>query len=249
MNAIALIPARYNSSRFPGKLMQMLGDRTVIRCTYDATVASGLFTQVVVVTDSDQIYDEITKHGGQARRSLKEHSCGSDRIAEAAAFYPQADVIVNVQGDEPFTETGPLAALLQAFEGEDGAQTDVASLMCPLTDPDQINSPNVVKVVTDHKGFALMFSRAPLPFTRDSKDSALTAHWRHIGIYAFRRQALLDFAATPMGPLEKAEKLENLRFLENGKKIKMIPVKSYGMGIDVPEELDLARSMINKQVS
>ncbi len=246
MNAIALIPARYNSSRFPGKLMQLLGDRTVIRCTYEATVASGLFSQVVVVTDSEEIYNEITSHGGLARRSLKEHACGSDRIAEAATYYPQAEVIVNVQGDEPFTEAAPLAALLQAFEGNEGAHTDVATLMCPITDPAQVTNPNVVKVVTDRQGFALLFSRAPVPFTRDSADSAHTAHWRHIGIYAFRRQALLDFAATPMGPLEKAEKLENLRFLENGKKVKMIPVESYGIGIDVPEELELARALLQK---
>lgn len=242
MHTIALIPARYQSSRFPGKLMQLLGDKTVIRHTYDATVATGLFQEVVVVTDSAEIFQEITSHGGQARMSLKEHACGSDRIAEAAAFYPNADVIVNVQGDEPFTAAEPLEALIRAFEGPLGAQTHVASLMCPLTASESVNDPNVVKVVTDRNGFALLFSRAPIPYVRDPH--VPITHFRHIGIYAFRRQALLDFAATPMGPLEQAEKLENLRFLENGMKIKMIQVTSYGVGIDVPTDLEYAKKLL-----
>lgn len=239
MYTIALIPARYQSSRFPGKLMQLLGEKTVIRCTYDATVATGLFQDVAVVTDSPQIFDEIHSHGGHALMSQKEHACGSDRIAEAALQFPQAELIVNVQGDEPFTTAAPLEALLQSFSGPDGADTHLASLMCPLTIPEDIASPNVVKVVTDCNGFALLFSRLPIPYSRDN--ATPVTHYRHIGVYAFRRQALLRFATTPMGPLERAEKLENLRFLENGMKIKMIEVASYGMGIDVPEELERAR--------
>lgn len=242
MYTIALIPARYNSSRFPGKLMQMLEDKTVILSTYQAAVNTGLFRQVVVVTDSSEIFREIVSHGGSARMSLKEHSCGSDRIAEAAVFYPEAELIVNVQGDEPFISAAPLAALIDAFKGPEGKDTDLASLMCPIRDKNLINNPNVVKVVTNRDGYALLFSRAPIPFIRDN-ETLDVPFYRHIGVYAFRRPALLRFASLQAGPLEKAEKLENLRFLEYGMKIKMIEVSHFGPGIDVPEELEMARAM------
>ncbi|HPV87835.1 MAG TPA: 3-deoxy-manno-octulosonate cytidylyltransferase [Bacteroidales bacterium] len=243
MYTIALIPARYASTRFPGKLMQKLGDKSVILHTYQATLNTGLFKQVVVVTDSQEIFREIVSHGGEARMSLKEHLCGSDRIAEAALYYPQADVIVNVQGDEPFTSAGSLKALLGAFEDPGSLPPDVASLMSPINDPEELNNPNVVKVVTDRQGFALLFSRSPIPYSRDPEEYKAKA-FRHIGIYAFRREALLRFASIPPGPLELSEKLENMRFLENNMKVKMIEVPSYAKGIDVPEDLEKARKMI-----
>lgn len=242
MNVIALIPARYNSSRFPGKLMQKLGDKTVIRATCEATLATGLFQEVVAVTDSPVIEEELRSHGLAVMRSRKEHSCGSDRIAEAAEAFPQADLILNVQGDEPFTAREPLEALLKVFAQDPRREIALASLMCPLTEPEEIQNPNNVKVVTDREGCALLFSRAPIPFVRDA--GVPVKHFRHIGVYAFRRQALLDFARTPAGPLEQAEKLECLRFLENGKKIKMVEVPAYGVGIDTPEDLHRAKGML-----
>jgi 3-deoxy-D-manno-octulosonate cytidylyltransferase len=244
MYTIALIPARYASERFPGKLMQKLGDGTVILRTWRATLETGLFRKVVVVTDSEEIYREIVSHGGEARMSVGKHFCGSDRIAEAAVYYPQADVIVNVQGDEPFTCAGPLEALLGVFKEQGAESVDVASLMSPLSEPEDIINPNVVKVVTDRQGYALLFSRAPIPYTRDPEGYKATA-FRHIGVYAFRREALLRFASLAPGPLELSEKLENLRFLEYNLRVKMVEVPGYSRGIDVPNDLNEARKMIS----
>ncbi len=231
---IALIPARYGSTRFPGKLMKTLGNTTVIVQTYRAVVRTGLFKEVVVVTDSPLIYREVISHKGRALMSEKEHTCGTDRIAHAMDHFPQAELIVNVQGDEPFTRAEPLKALLKAMMK---GSVDVASLMTSITSREEIDNRNVVKVVTDKEGYATLFSRASLP----SKAFC----FRHIGVYAFRRQALLRFASLPPGPLELNEKLENLRFLENGMKIKMVKVAGYPKGIDTPEDLHNARKMLH----
>lgn len=244
MYTIALIPARYASERFPGKLMQKLGDDTVIVRTWRATLETGLFRKVVVVTDSREIFQEIVSHGGEACMSTGRHLSGSDRIAEAAVHYPKAQVIVNVQGDEPFTSAGPLKALLGVFEEPGAESVDVASLMSPLSDPGEFDNPNVVKVVTDRQGFALLFSRAPIPYTRDPKGYKTKA-FRHIGVYAFRRETLLRFASLAPGPLELSEKLENLRFLEYNMRVKMVEVPGYTRGIDVPKDLEEAGKMLN----
>ena len=244
MYTIALIPARYASERFPGKLMQKLGDETVILRTWRATLETGLFRKVVVVTDSEEIYREIVSHGGEARMSTGKHLCGSDRIAEAAEHYPQADVIINVQGDEPFTSAGPLKALLGVFEEAGAESVDVASLMSPLGETEEPDNPNVVEVVTDRQGFALLFSRAPIPFTWDPAGYKAKT-FKHIGIYAFRREALLRFASLAPGPLELSEKLENLRFLEYNMRVKMVEVPGYSKGIDVPKDLEEAKKMIS----
>src|SRR5690349_21072014 len=183
MKVCAMIPARYAATRFPGKLMQMLGDKTVIRHTYEATVNTGLFDSVVVVTDSDIIFTEITSAGGNAIMSKHEHQSGSDRIAEAAADM-QVDIIVNVQGDTPFVKKQPLEKLLAQFEDP---SVQVASLMQVLTDPADINDPNFVKVAVDHKMNSLFFSRSVIPYLRDRSASA--TYYEHIGVYAFRKQA------------------------------------------------------------
>ncbi len=244
MNTIALIPARYASQRFPGKLMQKLGDKTVILQTYLAVRNTGFFREVAVVTDSEEIFREITSHGGKAVMSHRHHLCGSDRIAEAAGEFPFAELIVNVQGDEPFTSASSLKALLEAFRGAEAQSIDVASLMAPILDPSQFENPNVVKVVTDRRGYALLFSRSPIPYSRDPEEIHAPVY-KHIGIYAFRRDALLRFASLPPGPLELSEKLENLRFLEYGMNIKMVEVADSARGIDVPEDLESARKMVN----
>jgi 3-deoxy-manno-octulosonate cytidylyltransferase (CMP-KDO synthetase) len=238
---IALIPARYAASRFPAKLMQRLGDKTVIRHTYDNTRATGLFDEVMVVTDSDIIYREITGHGGTAKMSVRTHESGSDRIAEAVADM-EADLVVNVQGDEPFVRREPLEKLLKVFDGEDGAGIQVASLVQLLREPSFINDPNYVKVALDKKNNALFFSRSVIPYPRDP--SAKPVYYEHIGVYAFRKQALLQFTAWPVGPLESVEKIECLRYLENGVPMRMVVTNYMGIEIDTPEDLERAAKML-----
>lgn len=241
MKIIAVIPARYASTRFPAKLMQDLGGKTVILRTYQAALQTKLFDAVFVVTDSDSIYNEICSNGGEAIKSIKEHESGSDRIAEAVENL-DVDIVVNVQGDEPFIDAESLKKVIEVFKNDPNKQVDLASLMRKITDVEEINNPNNVKVITDTKGFALYFSRAVLPYQREA-DLKVT-YWQHIGIYAFRKQALLDFYKLPLGKLEASEKLEQLRYLENGKRIKMIETTHVGVGIDTIEDLEKARKML-----
>jgi len=236
-----MIPARYAATRFPAKLMQVLGNKPVIRHTYDNTVATGLFEEVWVVTDSGIIFDEIVGHGGRAIMSKKPHESGSDRIAEAVADM-DIDIVVNVQGDEPFVKKNPLQQLLGVFEGEAGAGIQVASLMQVLKEQRFINDPNYVKVAVDLNMNALMFSRSVVPYPRN-KETAIV-YYEHIGVYAFRRQALLDFTNWPVTPLEAAEKIECLRYLEHGISLKMVVTDYMGIEIDTPEDLERAAKLL-----
>ena len=241
MKIIAVIPARYASTRFPAKLMQDLGGKTVILRTYEAAINTKLFDDVFVVTDSDLIYDEIVSHGGKAIKSIKEHESGSDRIAEAVENL-EVDIVINVQGDEPFIDAEPLAKVIEVFRNDWDQKVDLASLMREITNADDINNPNNVKVVVDQNGFALYFSRSVIPYPRETNVGV--RYMQHVGIYAFRKQALLDFYSLPMKSLEASEKLEQLRYLEFGKRIKMIETIHVGIGIDTPEDLEKARKMI-----
>ena len=234
----AFIPARYAATRFPGKLMQLLGDKTVIRHTHDNTVATGLFDEVFVVTDSEIIFNEITSHGGKAIMSKKEHESGSDRIAEAIEHLA-IDIVVNVQGDEPFVKKEPLENLIALFQ--DG-KVQVASLMQVLANPALIADPNYVKVAVDKNSNALFFSRSIIPYPRNTEISI--TYYEHIGVYAFKKQALLDFTNWPMSPLEAAEKIECLRYLENGVSIKMALTHYMGVEIDTPEDLIKAAKLL-----
>lgn len=234
MKITAFIPARYAATRFPAKLMQMLGNKTVIFHTYDNTVATGLFDEVIVVTDSEIIFNEIIFHNGKAVMSKKQHESGSDRIAEAVADM-NVDIVVNVQGDEPFVKKEPLEKLLKVFEGEEGKKVQVASLMQVLKDEKAINDPNYVKVAVDKNMNSLFFSRSVIPYPRD-KNIPVT-YYEHIGVYAFRKQALINFTNWPMTPLEAAEKIECLRYLENGIPLKMVVTDYIGVEIDTPEDL------------
>jgi 3-deoxy-manno-octulosonate cytidylyltransferase (CMP-KDO synthetase) len=241
MKIIAVIPARYASTRFPAKLMQDLGGKTVILKTYEAAINTQLFDDVFVVTDSDLIYNEIVFNGGKAIRSIKEHESGSDRIAEAIENL-DVDIVVNVQGDEPFIDAEPLAKVIEVFKNDLDKKVDLASLIREITNLDDINNPNNVKVVVDQNGFALYFSRSVIPYPRETDVGV--RYMQHIGIYAFRKQALLDFYSLPMKTLEASEKLEQLRYLEFGKRIKMVETTHVGIGIDTPEDLEKARKMI-----
>lgn len=242
MKIIAVIPARYASTRFPAKLMQDLCGKTVITRTYDAAVASQLFDDVFVVTDSELIFNEIQSQGGKAIRSIKEHESGSDRIAEAVANM-DVDVVVNVQGDEPFIDTDSLQQLITVFKNDTHHKVDLASLMREIQDQEAINNPNNVKVVVDQSQFALYFSRSVIPFPREK--NAGVRYFQHIGIYAFRKQALTDFYNLPMKSLEASEKLEQLRYLEFGKRIKMVETSHVGIGIDTEDDLIQARNLWN----
>ena len=239
MNKVgAFIPARYAATRFPAKLMQMLGDKTVIRHTYDNTKATGLFDEVYVVTDSEIIFNEIVSNGGNAIMSKKTHESGSDRIAEAVENL-DIDIVVNVQGDEPFVKREPLERVLACFED---STVKVASLMQELNNQASIEDPNYVKVAVDKNWNALFFSRSVIPYPR-STDIAIT-YYEHVGVYAFKKQALIDFTHWPMSPLEAAEKIECLRYLENGVSIKMAVTNYIGVEIDTPEDLIKAAELL-----
>ena len=218
-----------------------MGGKTVIQRTYEAAKNTQLFDDVFVVTDSILIYDEIVSHGGKAIMSIKEHESGSDRIAEAVENL-DVDVVVNVQGDEPFINDEPLAKVLDVFRTDFDKKVDLASLMFEITDEEEINNPNNVKVVTDQNGFALYFSRSVIPFPREKNVGV--RYMKHIGIYAYRKQALLDFYHLPMKSLEASEKLEQLRYLEFGKRIKMVETHQGSIGIDTPEDLEKARKLL-----
>ena len=241
MKVIAMIPARYSASRFPGKLMKDLGGQTVIARTYETVVATSLFDEVFVVTDSDAIAQEINKIKGKVIRSQKEHESGSDRIAEAAQT-SDADIIINVQGDEPFIDKSSLEPLIAVFKNDTDHIIDLASLKVKLTDVGEISNPNNVKVITDCNDFALYFSRHPIPYQRTLETHV--NYFKHVGIYAFRKQALLDFATMPITPLEASEKIECIRFLEYGKRIKMVEIFSKVIGIDTPEDLEKAKQIV-----
>ncbi|MFT6971682.1 MAG: 3-deoxy-manno-octulosonate cytidylyltransferase (CMP-KDO synthetase) [Roseivirga sp.] len=241
MKVVAMIPARYDASRFPGKLMAVLGTKSVILTTYQATVATGLFKDVYVVTDSPIIRDEIQNNNGKVIMSIEKHESGSDRIAEAALSI-EADIIINVQGDEPFTQLDTLQKLIRVFVEDTDCKIDLASPMKRLTVKEQIENSNNVKVIVDQSSFAIYFSRSPIPFPRNKEIEI--PYYKHIGIYAFRKQALLDFKNTPMTPLETAEKIECIRYLETGKKIKMVEIDHVGISIDSPEDLAMAKEYL-----
>jgi 3-deoxy-manno-octulosonate cytidylyltransferase (CMP-KDO synthetase) len=238
MKKIAMIPARYAASRFPGKLMQQLGDHTVISTVYLATKATALFEDVIVVTDSDIIENEIRSVGGKPLRSKKEHESGTDRIAEVAKDL-DVDIILNVQGDTPFIRKEPLKKLLDLFDDE---TVMVGSLMQPIEDQAIVADPNRVKVCVDLKMNSLFFSRSIIPYPRDQ--GSRPSYFEHIGVYAFRKQALLEFTKWPLSPLESAEKIECLRYLENGIPLRMAITDYIGVSIDTPEDLEKAKTLL-----
>ena len=238
MRILAVIPARFEAQRFPGKLLADLNRKTVLQRTYEAVVNTGLFDTVWVATDSDAIENHIKSLGGNVFRSTLDHDCGSNRVAECVEHL-DADVVINVQGDEPFISQQALSDLIDAFKKDVSKQIDLASLMIPIDEQQDLDNPNVVKVVTDQQGRALYFSRAPIPFMRASGQA-----YRHVGIYAFRKSALLEFYAQQPTPLELAEKIEAIRYLEMGKVMQMLITDFVGVGIDTPEDLARAKKLL-----
>ena len=216
MKIIAVIPARYNAKRFPGKLLKKLGNKTIIEQTYLNTYKTELFDDVYVVTDNKKIYSLIKSIGGKPIMSEKEFKCGTDRIASAVSDL-DVDIIINVQGDEPFIDKDSLSSLINSLIVDINHEVSLSSLMTKISDPKKILDQNIVKVIVDSKNYAVYFSRFGLPFKRDNKENI--NHYRHIGIYAFRKKSLIEFSSYKIGPLERAEKIECLRFIENRNKI------------------------------
>jgi 3-deoxy-D-manno-octulosonate cytidylyltransferase len=237
MKVAAMIPARYDSQRFPGKLMKDLCGKTIILRTYEAAVQSGLFDEVYVITDSQIIFDEIKSHNGKVKMSRKRHNTGTDRIAEFATDI-DAQIIINIQGDEPFINTRDLNALIEVFKNDPYEVIDLASLMIKIKNKNDFLDPNQVKVVTDTDNFAIYFSRAPIPYSREH---IFEKAYKHIGVYAFRKEILQEIATLPQTDLEQIEKLENLRFIQNGMMIKMIETDMVNFGIDTEADLEKAR--------
>jgi 3-deoxy-manno-octulosonate cytidylyltransferase (CMP-KDO synthetase) len=234
MKKIALIPARFAATRFPAKLTADLGGKSVIARTYLSTLETGVFDQVVVVTDHEQIGHLIEAEGGEVFFSQKPHESGSDRIAEAAQAL-EGDVFVNVQGDEPFQDRASLAGLVEVFIDP---QIQVASLMTKIHGDSQYLDPNVVKVVVDKNSQSMYFSRSPIPYFRNMELQRNV--FRHIGVYAYKKEALLQFTSMPKSYLEEAEMLEQLRLLEAGMKIKMVFTEHETIAIDTPSDLEKA---------
>lgn len=240
MKKIAFIPARYAATRFPGKLMQKIADQSIISMVYLNALGMNLFDDVVVVTDSDIISDEIKNIGGRVIKSIKEHQSGSDRIAEACE-QTDVDIIVNIQGDEPFIKKQPLEDLIRCFNDE---RVSVASLMQRFPENESYENSNIVKVVCNKFNDALYFSRSAIPYKRNKEIGEIL--YRHIGVYAYRKEALINFTKWPMGILEKTEMLEQLRYLENGISIRMVETNEASVGVDTPEDLKKAIAFYNK---
>lgn len=239
MNCLAVIPARYASTRFLGKPLAMLKGKPVIQYVYERVIGSGLFQEVIVATDDERIAEAVKIFGGKCQMTSPKHNSGSDRIAEVIQDI-DCDIVFNVQGDEPMIESEPLAKLKTVFED---SEVRVASPMTPFYDAQVLHDINIVKVVSDNNMNALYFSRSPIPFNRDNTPEI--KFFRHIGVYAYRKQTLLDFIKLPLGKLEQIEKLEQLRFLENGIPIRMVISSYQGIGIDTPEDLNRAEKLIS----
>lgn len=232
MKVLCVIPARYASTRLPGKPLALIAGKPMIQHVYERASRAAIPSEVVVATDSELVAEAVRNFGGKVMMTSPEHPSGTDRLAEVALSYGDADVIVNVQGDEPMIPPEIIDRLAQAFE--DNEDLNMATLKTVMDEADY-NNPNAVKVVTDQNGYALYFSRSLLPYPRNK--TADFKVYKHVGIYAYRRSFLLSYAAYEPTPLEQIEGLEQLRVLENGERIKVLECKFKGIGIDTPEDL------------
>lgn len=238
MKAIALIPARFASSRLPGKALLSIAGKTLTEHVYRRAAAAKSISEVWVATDDERIRDAVLAFGGQAMMTRADHSSGTDRIAEAAAQL-EADIVVNVQGDEPMLDPAEIDKVVAPFRERPELVMTTAAV--PITVLGDVGDPNAVKVVLDREGFALYFSRLPIPYYRTGGDGP---HWKHLGLYAYRKEFLLQYASLPPTPLEQAERLEQLRVLENGYRIFCVLCDRDAIGVDTPEDLARARALM-----
>jgi 3-deoxy-manno-octulosonate cytidylyltransferase (CMP-KDO synthetase) len=240
---VAVIPARFASTRFPGKVIAPLAGRPLVYHTYLQACEARLVSEVIVAADHPVVQEALEAHGVPVVMTRADHPSGTDRIAEVAASRA-ADIIVNVQGDEPLIDPHTVDESIQALL--DNPEVPMATARRAIVDPSEIADPNIVKVVCDGKGRALYFSRHPIPYIRDARtDEPLTGcHWQHIGLYAYRRDFLIEFARWPQTPLEQLEKLEQLRVLENGYPIAVVDTKYRSIGVDTPQDLERVRNLL-----
>ncbi|MSV23844.1 3-deoxy-manno-octulosonate cytidylyltransferase [Selenomonas sp. WCA-380-WT-3B 3/] len=232
MNVLCVIPARYASTRLPGKPLKDIAGKPMVCRVYDRAAQAGKVSDTLVATDDVRILNAVQEHGGRAMMTRKDHPTGTDRLAEVASAHPEADLIVNVQGDEPLIEPSLIDRLVDVFEEE--PDLPMATVMTKITDEEEQRNPNNVKVVTNKDGYALYFSRSLLPYPRHAGCPV----YKHIGIYAYRRDFLLRYAAMAPTPLENAESLEQLRALENGYRIKVVETEAQFVGVDTAEDLE-----------
>lgn len=231
MKFLGVIPARYGSSRFEGKPLELIHGKPMIEWVYKRTLLSNL-DKVIVATDDERIEKVVKEFGGEVIMTSKSHETGTDRIAEVAENYPDFDVIINVQGDEPLIESSMINSLMEPFINE--PHLKMATLKYKLNSMEDVDNTNIVKVITDKNDYALYFSRSPIPFPRNLDKNN---YYKHIGVYAYKRDFVLEFSKMPQTNLEKSESLEQLRVLENGDKIKVIETTHKVLGVDTPEDL------------
>jgi 3-deoxy-manno-octulosonate cytidylyltransferase (CMP-KDO synthetase) len=246
MKFIAIIPARYASTRFPGKPLAMLGGKTVIQRVYEQ--ATAILDEAYVATDDERIYQAVESFGGKAIITSADHKSGTDRLEEAATkIGTNADVIINIQGDEPFIQTSQIETLMHLF---DDPTTQIGTLGKPFESIEAVNNPNSPKIVCDRRGFALYFSRSTIPYVRGAEPTTWLEHFpylKHLGVYAYRREVLHEVTQLPQSSLEKAESLEQLRWLENGYRIRVGLTDVETVGIDTPEDLQRAEDFLRQQ--
>ncbi len=241
MTVLAVIPARHASSRFPGKPFASIAGKPMIQHVVERVRRARYVSRVLVATDDAAIRDAVEGFGGEAVLTRRDHPTGTDRVAEVAAHIA-AEIYLNVQGDEPLVDPETIDELISAL-GEDHS-VQIAGACVAIAQPNDIMDPNITKVVRDFDGNALYFSRAPVPWVRDRGESVVARHWKHIGLYAFRREALLDFPTLPPGELERLEQLEQLRWLENGYRIRIVETEYDAISVDVPEDIGRVEKLL-----
>jgi 3-deoxy-manno-octulosonate cytidylyltransferase (CMP-KDO synthetase) len=244
MSVLAVIPARFASTRLPGKPLVPLGGKPMIERVWDRVRQAASVSGVLVATDDERIRSAVQAFGGQAVMTRSDHRSGTERIAEVAAARKDIDIFVNVQGDEPLIDPAAIDQAVEAIQAD--AEVSVSTLAVPIGNPADIMDPNVVKVVLDFDGNALYFSRAPIPWVRDRGGPVHAQHLKHLGLYAFRRDALLEFATFPQGDLERIEQLEQLRWLENGYRIRVAETEHDSVSVDVPEDVKRVEALLSK---
>ncbi len=242
MNVLAVIPARYSSTRFPGKPLTSIAGKPMIERVWERARSASLVSKVVVATDDERIANAVKSFGAEAVMTRADHRSGTERVAEVAVAHPEAEIVINVQGDMPLIEPAAIDAAIEAVSADE--EVRVGTLAVPITSPTDIMDPNVVKTVLDFDGNALYFSRAPIPWVRDRQDSVHANFLKHLGLYVFRREALLEFATFPQGDLERIEQLEQLRWLENGYRIRVAETEYKTVEVDTPEDVKKVEQLL-----
>ncbi len=241
---VVVIPARYGSTRLPGKPLVLLAGKPMIQRVYERAKLAKQADQLIVATDDERIVKAVEVFGGEARMTRSDHRTGTERVAEVAA-HVEGDIFVNVQGDEPLLDPAAVDTAISSLLEEPTAS--ISTVATPIKTPGDIMDPNVVKTVLDFDGNALYFSRAPIPWVRDTASKTLVRHLKHLGLYVFQREALLEYATLPQGELERIEQLEQLRWMENGWKIRVAEVEHDAVSVDIPEDVGRVEKLLQGQ--